>query len=160
MLNRIICAAAASFMLAAAFAPPPSFADPRTGPIVIADPWAATTNPGASVAAGYVALRNTGAQPDRLVSASSPRARRLELHEMSMADGVMRMRPVQGIDIPAGGETSLRPGGLHIMFMDIDAAFVSGERIPVTLQFERAGAIEVEFVARPRDAQRSSGHEH
>lgn len=157
MLNQLIRVVAASFLLAAAFAAPESAAQ-QAATITIEDPWAGTTNPGATVAAGYVTVRNTGAQPDRLLSAASPRAARVELHEMSMSNGVMRMRPVDGIAIPAGGEATLQPGGLHIMFLEIDAQFVEGQRVPVTLRFERTGDVAVDFVARPRN--RSNAHAH
>src|SRR5690606_13871783 len=109
---------------------PESAAREQAGSIVIDDPWVATTNPGATVAAGYVTLRNTGARADRLLSATSSRAERVELHEMNVTDGVMRMRPVAGIDIPPGGTATLTPGGLHIMFLDIDAPFSDAARIP------------------------------
>lgn len=128
--------------------------------VAVENSWAATTNPGATVGAGYVTLRNAARQTDTLQSASSPRARRVELHEMSMAGGVMRMRPVEGIEVPAGGSVTLQPGGLHIMFMEIDSQFQEGERVPVTLHFERAGDVRAEFVVRPRTVAGSNGHEH
>ena len=70
----------------------------------------------------------------------------------------MRMRPVAGIDVPAGGAVSLAPGGLHIMFIDIGAQFQDGQRIPVKLTFERAGDVNTVFVARRRT--HGAGHEH
>jgi copper(I)-binding protein len=77
-----------------------------------------------------------------------------------MEGGIMRMRQVRGIDIPAGGEATLRPGGLHIMFFDIDAPFEEGQRVPVTLHFERAGELRIDFVARPRPSPGAHAHEH
>lgn len=148
---------AASFALAAIVAAPNSAAGQQAGAIVVEDPWVATTNPGATVAGGYVTLRNNGAQADRLLSAESPRAR-LQLHEMSMDGGMMQMREVAGIDIPAGGAATLAPGGYHIMFLDLTAPITNGERIPVTLHFAHQGAVQVVFVARPRNGR--SGHEH
>lgn len=155
--KRVLAALAAFAIVACA---PASDAQNAAGHIIVDDPWAAATNPGATVAGGYVTLRNTGAADDRLVSAASTRARGVELHEMSMASGMMRMRPVQGIDVPAGGTAALRPGGLHIMFIDIEGRYQRGQRVPVTLRFERAGAVEVEFEVRQRNAQGSSEHEH
>lgn len=157
MLNPVIRIIAASFMLAAVWAAPESAAQ-QAPAITIEDPWAGTTNPGATVAAGYVTLRNAGAQADRLVSATSPRAGRVELHEMRMDHGVMRMRPVEGVAVPPGGEAVLQPGGLHIMFIEIDAQFVQGQRIPVTLRFERAGDVSITFIARPRNRSSSDVH--
>lgn len=128
--------------------------------ISIVDPWAAATPPAARVAAGYVTLRNGGASPDRLVSAESPRAARVELHEMSMSGGVMRMRQVRSITVPARGVAALAPGGLHIMFIDIDAPFAEGQRIPVTLRFESLGELHTSFVVRPRRATGGSNAGH
>jgi hypothetical protein len=160
MFTQTLRVVAASFLLAAFAFVPESAAQPRVGAITIEDPWVATTNPGAAVAGGYVTLRNEGAQPDRLISAESTRAPRVELHEMNMDNGVMRMRQVQGIDVPAGDVATLRPGGLHIMFFDIDAQFQEGQRVPVVLHFERAGDVRVDFVARPRPAPGAHDHEH
>lgn len=158
IITNIVRALAASVVVSAVVFGGCSEAQQAPAGIVVEDPWAATTAPGATVAAGYVTLRNTSSEPAHLVSASSPRAERVELHEMSMEGGMMRMRPVDAIVIPAGGAVTLAPGGLHIMFLDINAPFANGERIPVTLQFVN-GATEVAFVARPRGA-RSGGHEH
>lgn len=155
--NRAQVIAALFAAAIVAYAPP---SGARNAAIAIDDPWAAQTNPGAIVAGGYVTLRNTGTTADRLISAASPRAQRVELHEMSMSDGMMRMRPVQGIDVPAGETATLAPGGLHIMFINIDAQFRNGEQVPVTLRFERAGAVEAVFVVRPRPSGGSGGHDH
>lgn len=118
--------------------------------VTLTDPWAAVSAGGASVAGGYVTLRNEGDQADRLLSASSPRAARVETHEMIADGAVMRMRPVAGIEIPAHGEVVLAPGGLHLMFFDINAPFAEDETVPVTLQFENQGEVEENFVVRSR----------
>lgn len=154
-LTQVVRAVVASLMLAAIGPAPIACAEPHN--IAIDDPWIAATNPGATVGAGYVTLRNSGVGVDRLLSAQSTRAERVELHEMSMTNGVMRMQPVQAIVIPAGGTVMLQSGGLHIMFLDIDAQYEAGQHIPVTLHFEHAGDVEAQFNVRPRA---SSGHEH
>lgn len=125
----------------------PAFAqDARKGSITTADPWSRATAPRASVGAGYVTIRNSGTQPDRLVSATSPRAARVEIHTMSLDDGIMRMRQLpNGLEVPAGGEASLAPGGNHIMLIGLKAPLKEGERVPATLRFARAGAIKVHF---------------
>ncbi|NWG52838.1 MAG: copper chaperone PCu(A)C [Hydrogenophilaceae bacterium] len=119
-------------------------------PIAIEGAWAAASPSGASVAAGYAVIRNNAAAPDRLTSASSPRAGRVEFHEMVMIGDVMRMGPMAQVEIPAGGSMTLAPGGDHIMFIDIAAPFVEGESVPLTLTFEHAGAIELSLPVRPR----------
>lgn len=121
--------------------------------VTLEDPWVATTSGGATVGAGYVVINNPGPDLERLLSAESPRAARVELHEMSMTDdGVMQMRAVSAVDIPAGGSAALAPGGLHIMMFDITAPIAEGEEIPITLHFERQGDVDAVFIARPRTA--------
>lgn len=151
---------AASFALAAIACSPASDAQQRAGAIVLEDPWSAATPSGASVAAGYVTIRNTGANPDRLLSASTPRAGRTEIHEMSMDNGVMRMRPLPSVTIAAGGAVTFAPGGMHIMFMDIGAPFTDGATIPVTLRFERQGEVQATFTVRARGGHGAHTHEH
>lgn len=129
--------------------------DYRAGSIEIDHPWSRETPPGARVAAGYVVIRNAGGEADRLIAASGVIAGRTEIHEMAVDDkGVMTMRPVQGLEIPAGGEVALEPGGYHIMFLDLGEARKQGERFAGTLTFEHAGTVEVEF------AVEAMGHGH
>lgn len=131
-------------------------ASAATAGITITNAAARATPDGAVVAGGYLTIANGGAEADRLVSASSPRAGRMELHEMAMDGGMMTMRPVTGIDVPAGGMVELKPGGLHLMFLDISAPFKAGETIPVTLTFEKAGAVEATLTV--TDMASGGGH--
>ena len=125
--------------------------------VEIGQPWARATAPGARVAAGYMTIRNKAASADRLVGASSPAAARIETH-VTVRDGdIMRMREVQGYDIPAGGGFELKPGGAHLMFVGIKQPFKEGERIPVTLEFEKAGEVRVDFPVARLTGQRH-GH--
>jgi copper(I)-binding protein len=114
------------------------------GQVSIDKPWARATAPGARVAAGYMVLQNKGAA-DRLVGASSPAAARVELHVHIHEGGVMKMREVPGYDIPAGGSFELKPGGAHLMFMEIKRPFKEGEKLTVRLKFEKAGEVAAEF---------------
>jgi copper(I)-binding protein len=109
-------------------------------------PWARATVPGAKVAGGYMLIRNQGAAGDRLVGASSPVAAAVELHVHINDNGVMKMREVRGYDVPAKGSFELKPGGAHLMFMDIKRPFKEGERLPVKLKFEKAGEVNAEFL--------------
>ena len=111
----------------------------------IEKPWARATAPGAKVAGGYMVIRNAGAAGDRLVSASSPAAAKVELHEHLNDNGVMKMRQVAGYDVPAKGNFELKPGAAHLMFMDIRRPFKEGEMVPVKLKFEKAGEVGAEF---------------
>jgi hypothetical protein len=132
------------------------------GQVAIDKPWARATAPGAKVAAGYMVLQNKGAAADRLIAASSPAAARVELHVHIHEGGVMKMREVPGYDIPAGGSFELKPGGAHLMFMDIKRPFKEGEKLQVRLKFEKAGEIAAEFhVGRLGEAAAPSApHKH
>ena len=113
--------------------------------IEIENPWSRATVPGAKIAAGYMVIRNKSSAPDRLVGASSPLAARVETH-VTMRDGeIMRMRQVKGYDVPANGSFELKPGGAHLMLVDIKRPFKEGEKIPATLRFAKAGEVKVEF---------------
>jgi copper(I)-binding protein len=129
--------------------------------VAVSDAWAAVTPGGATVGAGYMTISNVG-PADTLVSVTSPRAPKVELHEMSMEGSMMRMRPVAHFTVPADGVVSLTPGGFHLMFLELPAPFVAGETVPVTLTFEHAGDVEVNLTVRERTASDAGGegHEH
>lgn len=112
--------------------------------VTIERSWARATAPGSTVAGGYLLIRNQGAA-DRLLSASSPAAARVELHVHINDGGVMKMREVAGYDVPAKGTFELKPGGAHLMFVDIKRPFKEGEKVPVKLKFEKAGEVRAEF---------------
>ena len=112
--------------------------------VQIEKPWARATAPGAKVAGGYMLIRNQGAA-DKLLSASSPAAAKVELHVHLNDNGVMKMREVPGYEVPAKGEFELKPGGAHLMFMDIKRPFKEGEKVTVKLKFEKAGEVSAEF---------------
>ena len=113
--------------------------------VAVEAPWARATAPGAAVAGGYMLIRNRGAAPERLVGASSPLAASVELHVHIEEGGVMKMRQVRGYDVPPNGSFELKPGGAHLMFMQIKRPFKEGEKVPVKLKFEKAGEIAAEF---------------
>ena len=118
---------------------------PAQAQLHIEKPWVRATAPGAQVAGGYLVIRNQGAAADRLVSASSPAAAKVELHVHINDNGVMKMRQAAGYDVPAKGNFELKPGGAHLMFVDIKRTFKEGEKLPVTLKFEKAGELSAEF---------------
>ncbi len=131
---------------------------PANAGLEIRDGWAAPTPGGVEVSAGYLTIVNMTGADDRLTGATSPRAERVEVHEMSMDGGVMRMRPVEGgMAAPAGATVTLGQGGQHLMFYGVRQPFTEGESIPVTLHFARAGDVAVELPVR-RAASAHSGH--
>ena len=132
------------------------FSIPAWAQIEIEKPWSRATTPGAKIAAGYMVIRNKSSAPDRLIGASSPLAGKMETH-VTVKDGeIMRMRQVKGYDVPAKGSFEAKPGGAHLMFVDIKRPFKEGERIPATLRFEKAGEVKVEFQVAGLGAQQPS----
>lgn len=137
---RVIIAGFLLFALAACGAPE---AQTHGGAIAVENAWVAPTPGGVDVAAGYLTITNETAAADRLVSVSSPRAANVSVHEMSMDGGIMRMREMDGLDIPAGEQVTLQPSGLHLMFTGVNEPFVAGETVPIHLQFEHGGGMDV-----------------
>lgn len=132
--------------LLAATIPTAQAAEPTT--VTVYEAWARATPPGIRVGGGYVTVANTGKQADRLVGASSPLAEKAEIHISETIDGMARMRHLEeGVEIPAGKEVILAPGGIHLMFLGLKQTIVKDDVVPVTLQFEKAGAIEVQLRA-------------
>lgn len=120
--------------------------DFKAGPLKIGHPWSRATPAGAKVGGGYLSIENTGSAADRLVSVSAPFAARAEIHEMAVKDGIMTMRPMEkGVEVPAGGKVEFKPGGYHIMFMELKQPLKQGETMKGTLTFEKAGSVDVEF---------------
>ncbi|MEW9804817.1 copper chaperone PCu(A)C [Mesorhizobium marinum] len=151
--------AAAALVAAILIAAPAAAHEYKLGNLEIDHPWSRATLPGAKVAAGYLIVKNGGTEPDRLVAVGAEIAGKGEIHEMSMKDGVMIMRPVAGgIEIPAGGEIKLEPGSFHLMFMDLKAPAVAGEKFPGSLTFEKAGTVEVEFAVEKAGGADHSAH--
>jgi copper(I)-binding protein len=145
LLCRIAGLLASIVVLTAVAQPAP--APIKAGALQIEAPWLRATPGGAKVAAGYLRISNTGTEPDRLAGASMPLAPRGEVHEMSMQNGVMHMGPLaQGLAIPPGKTVELKPGGFHLMFLDLKGSLKQGEKVDVTLTFEKAGSVTVAFL--------------
>lgn len=133
----------------------------QAGTLSITSPWTRATPPKARTAGGFVTIENSGETPDRLLGAASPIAGRVEIHEMRMDDGTMIMRPSEdGIEIPAGGKATLAPGGTHIMFMGLKGDLVQGDTIPVMLNFELAGDVDVLFPVEAIGARGPAADDH
>lgn len=122
----------------------------KAGDIVIETPWIRATPRGATAAAGYMKITNSGKEPDRLLSATLAGVPRVELHEISMRGDVMQMRPLgQGIELKSGASVELKPGGSHVMAMGVARGFKEGDRVKGTLTFEKAGKVEIEYRVGP-----------
>lgn len=120
------------------------------GGVTVTDAWARPTVGDLRVSAAYMTVANAGGEDDRLKAARTPRAKRVELHVTQMSDdGVMKMRPIKdGLPVPAGGTAILEPGGAHVMLMGLDGALAEGEDLPLTLEFEKAGGVEISVPVR------------
>ena len=150
-----------SFMIAAVFAVslaiPAQAEDVTGGGLKISAPWARATPKGAQVGGGYMTITNTGSAPDRLVSGTTDISSRFEIHEMTMDNGVMRMRPVdKGIEIKPGQTIEFNPGGYHIMFVGLKQGLEKGQHVKATLEFEKAGKVDVDFTVEGIGAQSAS----
>lgn len=137
-MNRRLFALAAAVALAAG----PAFAASKS--IVVSDAWARATPSGAPTAAAYLTITNKGPAPDRLLGGETSAARTLQIHEMSMANGVMHMAEVKGgAAIAPGASLKLQPGGWHLMLIGLKAPLVAGQTVAVTLRFEKAGTVSL-----------------
>ncbi len=118
----------------------------RVGDVEIGHPWAKATAGQAVNGAAYLTLADKGSAADRLLSAQTPAAEKAELHTHLMEDGVMKMRRIDGVDLPAGGAlVEFKPGGLHIMLLGLKAPLKEGDKVPLTLTFEKAGTVTVDI---------------
>ncbi len=144
-----------ALLFAAGVSLAPARADDATvGGLKIVAPWARATPKGASVGGAYMKIVNTGSAPDRLVGGTTEIASRFELHEMSMDNGVMKMRSVaDGIEIKPGQTVEFKPGGYHVMLVGLKSGLEQGQHVKATLEFEKAGKVDVEFVVEGLGAQ-------
>lgn len=123
------------------------------------DAWARATAPGVDVGAAYMTLEG-GPAADRLVAASTPRAAMVHIHTVVENAGVAKMRPVEGIDVPAGGRVELAPKGTHLMLMGLHAPLVAGETFTLTLRYAGAGERPVTVTVRPAGDDPHASHTH
>ncbi len=151
-----------TLIIAAAFAAlailPAQAADVTVGSLKISSPWARATPKGASVGGGYMTITNNGNAPDRLVGGSTDVSKSFEVHEMKMDGGVMKMRPVAGgIEIKPGQTVILDPSGYHVMFVGLKDQLKQGGHFKATLQFAKAGKVDVDFVVEGIGAKAAAG---
>lgn len=122
---------------------------PTAGGIHISDAWARPSPSGDMTAMGgvnggaFMTIRNDGSQSDWLIDAESSAARAAEIHETTMTGDVMRMRQIPSLEIPAGGQVVLKPGGYHLMLIDLQQTLIPGDKIEITLVFDQAGRVTV-----------------
>lgn len=157
MMFRPILAGVVALMLAT----PLAAHDFKRSNLSIAHPWTRQTATGQVNGGGFMTITNGGRQADRLIGGSSPASAKVEIHTMSMAGGVMRMRPLpNGLPIPAGGKIELKSGGHHIMLIGLKKPLKLGTLVPLTLRFERAGLVTVQLKVEAITYGTGAGHDH
>jgi copper(I)-binding protein len=128
--------------------------------LTIDHPYARATPPGARVGGAYMIVQNAGAKSDRLVRVTSPVAGAVELHTATVEGNLMKMRETSSLEVPAGGRLTLQPGGYHMMLVDLKRPLAVGDKVPMTLTFEKAGTIDVVVRVEAMGAQGEPPHRH
>jgi|HubBroStandDraft_6_1064221.scaffolds.fasta_scaffold485596_2 copper(I)-binding protein len=128
------------------------------GMIQISNPWARATPKGATIGGGYMTITNKGTDADRLTGGSTPIADRLQVHQMTMDKGVMTMRPVEGgLEIKPGQTVELKPESFHVMLIGLKQPLAMGQHVKATLEFAKAGKVDIEYVVESIGAQGPEG---
>jgi copper(I)-binding protein len=140
-MRYLLQLAFAALLLSAA-----SLAFAQSSAIQIDKPWARATPGGATTGAAYMTIDNKSNIADRLIGASSNVAKTLQIHEMKVVNGIMKMREIAGgLAVPAGGSVTLKPGGYHVMLIGLNKPLKQGDKFPLTLVFEKAGKVSIEI---------------
>jgi len=153
-MKSIVHLVASVLLIAACCAAPARAQEVKAGDLVITQAWTRATPNGAKIGGGYLTIENKGSTRDRLVGGSADVAGKIEVHEMAMKDGVMKMRPLDnGLTIDPGKTVKLAPGGYHLMMFDLKSPLKQGDTLPITLKFEKAGEVKVSLAVQGIGAQ-------
>jgi periplasmic copper chaperone A len=143
-MKRMMTALAFASLVAGLFATTVQAEDVKAGDLVITQAWTRATPGGSKIGGGFLTIENKGTAPDKLIGVSADVAGKVDVHEMAMNNGVMTMRPLEnGLTIEPGKTVKLAPGGYHLMMTDLKNPLKQGDKVPVTLQFEKAGKVAV-----------------
>src|ERR1700726_410523 len=143
-MKQIARSLACAALISTLFAAPARAEEVKVGDLVITQAWSRATPGGAKTGSGYLTIENKGSAPDRLIGGSADIADKVQVHEMAMNNGVMTMRPLdKGLTIDPGKTVKLAPGGYHLMLFDLKSPLKQGDKLPVTLEFERAGKVKL-----------------
>jgi periplasmic copper chaperone A len=145
-MRQIAGTLATVLFLAGLLAAPACAEEVKAGDLVITQAWSRATPNGAKIGSGYLTIENKGSAADRLIGGSADAAGKVEVHEMATKNGVMTMRPLDnGLTIDPGKTVKLAPGGYHLMIFDLKSPLKQGDKLPVTLEFEKAGKVKLSF---------------
>jgi periplasmic copper chaperone A len=158
----LLMSIAIACLLCSVAAAPARAEEVKAGDLVITQAWSRATPGGAKVGGGYLTIENKGSAPDRLIGGSADVAGTVQIHEMAVNNGVMTMRPLDnGLTIEPGKTVKLAPGGFHLMLLDLKNPLKQGDKLPLTLEFEKAGkvavSLDVQGVGAPGPAASSGG---
>ncbi len=157
-MRRMIVTSFCVALIACIAGSPARAEEVKAGNLVITQGWSRATPNGAKIGAGYLTIENKGTTADRLIGVSGSISDKIEVHEMSMNNGVMKMRPVDGgLAIDPGKTVKLAPSGYHLMIMDLKSPLKQGDKVPVTLEFEKAGKVAVTLDVQGVGAQGPGG---
>ena len=157
-MNQIVRTLAYAIAFATLLAAPALAEEVKAGDLVITQAWSRATPGGAKVAGGYLTIENKGSAADRLIGGAADVADKVQVHEMAMNNGVMTMRPLdKGLAIEPGKTVKLAPGGYHLMLMDLKSPLKQGDKLPVTLEFEKAGKVNLSLDVQGVGAQAPRG---
>jgi periplasmic copper chaperone A len=164
-LNSLTRAVACATMLSCLLAAPARAEEVKAGDLVVSQAWSRATPGGAKIGGGYLTIENRGSTSDRLLGGSADVADKIQIHAMAMNNGVMTMRPLDnGLTIEPGKTVKLAPGGYHLMMLDLKSPLKQGDKVPVTLEFEKAGKVKLSLDVQgvgaqaPADAGHAGGH--
>jgi periplasmic copper chaperone A len=144
LVSAAVTRAIACAMVLAYFLAPALAQEVKAGDLVITQAWSRATPGGAKVAGGYLTIQNKGSAADRLIGGAADVADKVQVHEMATTNGVMTMRPLdKGLSIEPGKTVKLAPGGYHLMLLDLKSPLKQGDKVPVTLEFEKAGKVKL-----------------
>jgi periplasmic copper chaperone A len=159
-MRRMIAAALFVTLMACLVGSSARAEEVKAGDLVITQAWSRATPGGAKIGSGYLTIENKGTSADKLIGVNGDVAGKIELHQMSMNNGVMKMRPVDGgLTIDPGQTVKLAPNGYHLMIMDLKSPLKQGDKIPVTLSFEKAGKVAVTLDVQGIGAQGPGGED-
>lgn len=157
-MKTLLAGLAGVVLFSAAFAAPVTAQEIKAGDLVITQAWSRATPGGAKIGGAYLTIENKGTAPDKLVGGSADIAGKVEVHEMAVTDGVMKMRALdKGLAIEPGKTVKLAPGGYHLMLFELKSPLKQGDKVPVTLQFEKAGKVQVSLDIQGVGAQAPGG---
>jgi hypothetical protein len=128
--------------------------------VSVADPYVRMVPPGTPTTGAFMVVKNDGSTDRKLVRADSPVAKAVELHNHINDNGVMKMRQVKEIDIKAKSETALKPGGYHVMLIDLKQALNEGETVPMTLTFDDGSTRKIDVPVKMPQAMMQMDGDH